>query len=181
MRPGSLAHGAGHARGVPASPRVAAAGCLSWRGRRCVHDRPWAAATAGGISSHRPKVRLGRDPPERSRGTPRAPGSPRRGSSGRSYGGGEWHSPPSPCQPCPVCPICVFWDRQGHDSTKNNAPTCEYAGKRMVEVAGIEPASSGVAIGLLRAQPASDCRGWHFCRRQCHPVTNEGVLSVQLV
>ena len=45
--------------------------------------------------------------------------------------------------------------------------------RSFVEVAGFEPASSGAAIGLLRAQPASDCRGRHFCRRQYRPVTNE--------
>ena len=39
----------------------------------------------------------------------------------------------------------------------------------LVEVAGIEPASSGVSIGLLRAQPASGCREWHFCRRAVPP------------
>lgn len=50
-----------------------------------------------------------------------------------------------------------------------------------VEVAGFEPASSGAAVGLLRAQPAEDCRGRHNCRRQCRPVTNDGVLNAQLV
>ena len=50
-----------------------------------------------------------------------------------------------------------------------------------LEVAGFEPASSGVSIGLLRAQPALDCRGRHHCRRLCRPVANEDVLSGQLV
>jgi hypothetical protein len=50
-----------------------------------------------------------------------------------------------------------------------------------VEVAGIEPASSGAAIGLLRAQPARDCRGRHVCRQQRRPVTNDCVLRAQLV
>ena len=50
-----------------------------------------------------------------------------------------------------------------------------------VEVAGIEPASSGTAVGLLRAQPAVNCRGRHRCRQQCRPVTNKDFLSVQLV
>ena len=51
--------------------------------------------------------------------------------------------------------------------------TRAYAAEPSLEVAGFEPASSGAAIGLLRAQPASDCRGRYFCRRQYHPVTNE--------
>ena len=34
---------------------------------------------------------------------------------------------------------------------------------------GFEPPSSGAAIGLLRAQPTSGCRGWHFCRRAVPP------------
>ena len=53
--------------------------------------------------------------------------------------------------------------------------------QNIVEVAGIEPASSGVSIGLLRAQPALDCRGRHHCRRLCRPVANKVFLSVQLV
>ena len=50
-----------------------------------------------------------------------------------------------------------------------------------VEVAGIEPASSGAAAGLLRAQPTRDCRGRHHCRRLCRPVTNGCVLRPQSV
>ncbi len=30
----------------------------------------------------------------------------------------------------------------------------------IVEVAGIEPASARAAMGLLRAQPIENCRGW---------------------
>jgi len=41
-----------------------------------------------------------------------------------------------------------------------------------VEVAGIEPASSGFSVGLLRAQPASGCRGRRRCWRQCRPVSD---------
>jgi len=49
--------------------------------------------------------------------------------------------------------------------------------EKLVEVAGFEPASSGVSIGLLRAQPALDCRGRHHCRRLCRPVANEDFLN----
>ena len=42
----------------------------------------------------------------------------------------------------------------------------------LVEVAGIEPASSGFSMGLLRAQPAVDCRGHRRCRRQRCPVSD---------
>ena len=42
----------------------------------------------------------------------------------------------------------------------------------VVEVAGFEPASSGVSIGLLRAQPAGNCRGRHHCWRLSRPVFN---------
>ena len=65
--------------------------------------------------------------------------------------------------------------------TSNDALTRAVLGKASLEVAGIEPASSGVSIGLLRAQPALDCRGRHHCRRLCRPVANEDVLSSQLV
>ena len=64
---------------------------------------------------------------------------------------------------------------------QDNALTCGKTSQGIVEVAGIEPASSGFSVGLLRAQPASDCRGRHFCRRQCRPVTDGCVLSVQSV
>ena len=53
--------------------------------------------------------------------------------------------------------------------TSKGVPTCTYAAEPSLEVAGIEPASSGAAVGLLRAQPASGCRGWHFCRRAVPP------------
>ena len=65
--------------------------------------------------------------------------------------------------------------------TSNNVPACMFATEPLLEVAGIEPASSGAAIGLLRAQPTGICRGRHHCRRLCRPVTNEDVLSAQLV
>ena len=46
-----------------------------------------------------------------------------------------------------------------------------------VEVAGIEPASSGTSVGLLRAQPIEDCRG-RYCYRQLHrPVSDEMSLA----
>jgi hypothetical protein len=35
----------------------------------------------------------------------------------------------------------------------------------LVEVAGIEPASSSFAVGLLRAQPVAKCREWRRTRR----------------
>ena len=57
--------------------------------------------------------------------------------------------------------------------TSNDVPACMFAARPPLEVAGFEPASSGAAIGLLRAQPASDCRGRYFCRRQYRPVTNK--------
>ena len=47
-----------------------------------------------------------------------------------------------------------------------------------VEVAGIEPASSSTSVGLLRAQPAGDCRGRHHCRRLCRPVSDLVSLTV---
>jgi len=37
--------------------------------------------------------------------------------------------------------------------------------EEMVEVAGIEPASFGDSMGLLRAQPAVDCRDQRCHRR----------------
>ena len=44
-----------------------------------------------------------------------------------------------------------------------------------VEVAGIEPASSGISMGILRAQPVEDCRGRHCYRHLCRPVPDEDV------
>ena len=41
---------------------------------------------------------------------------------------------------------------------QNNALTCGKTGQGIVEVAGIEPASSGFSMGLLRAQPTVRCR-----------------------
>jgi hypothetical protein len=85
------------------------------------------------------------------------------------------------CHGLRMCPFRALWRRQSASSVTKTASTCNVACRKSVEVAGIEPASSGAAIGLLRAQPAKNCRGRHNCRRQCRPVTNEGVLSVQLV
>ena len=48
-----------------------------------------------------------------------------------------------------------------------SVPEFEY--ETRVEVAGIEPASSGTSVGLLRAQPAGDCRGRRCCRRHAPP------------
>ncbi len=42
----------------------------------------------------------------------------------------------------------------------------------LVEVAGIEPASSGFSMGLLRAQPVEDCRGGRRDRQQRPPVAD---------
>ena len=41
-----------------------------------------------------------------------------------------------------------------------------------VEVAGIEPASSGFSLGLLRAQPVRDCRERHLHRHRCRSVSD---------
>ncbi len=56
-----------------------------------------------------------------------------------------------------------------------NVPQFEYGTR--VEVAGIEPASSGFSLSLLRAQPAGDCRGHRYCRRPRRPVP--GKMSPQ--
>ena len=53
--------------------------------------------------------------------------------------------------------------------TSKGVPTCTCAAEPLLEVAGFEPASSGAATGLLRAQPTSGCRGWHLCRRAVPP------------
>jgi site-specific DNA recombinase len=50
---------------------------------------------------------------------------------------------------------------------------CEFEYETRVEVAGIEPASSGFSLGLLRAQPAGDCRGHRYCRRPRRPVSGK--------
>jgi hypothetical protein len=80
-----------------------------------------------------------------------------------------------------VCHIRVARCPARRRHTSNNVLVCTFTTKPFLEVAGIEPASSGAAVGLLRAQPARDCRGRHFCRRQCRPVTNGCVLGAQLV
>gem|GEM_PF-5343439 len=41
-----------------------------------------------------------------------------------------------------------------------------------MEVAGIEPASAGFSVGLLRAQSTGDCRGRRCCRRRRRPVSD---------
>ena len=58
------------------------------------------------------------------------------------------------------------------DSRQNNALTCGKTDQGIVEVAGIEPASSGFSMGLLRAQPALDCRDRLRYRRQSHSVSD---------
>ena len=42
----------------------------------------------------------------------------------------------------------------------------------LVEVAGIEPASAGFSVGLLRAQSTGDCRERRCCRRRRRPVSD---------
>jgi hypothetical protein len=69
-------------------------------------------------------------------------------------------------EPFVLLPTCC---PQATIQQKKNALTCGKTGQGIVEVAGFEPASSGAAIGLLRAQPTSDCRGWHFCRPAVPP------------
>ena len=56
----------------------------------------------------------------------------------------------------------------GHE----DALTCGKTSQGIVEVAGIEPASSGFSMGLLRAQPVLGCRDWFRYRRQCHSVSD---------
>jgi hypothetical protein len=63
------------------------------------------------------------------------------------------------------CPVAIV-------AKGDTALTCTNTGQSVVEVAGIEPASSGVSIGLLRAQPARNCRGRHHCWRLSRPVFN---------
>ena len=50
---------------------------------------------------------------------------------------------------------------------------CEFEYETRVEVAGIEPASSGFLSGLLRAQPTGGCRGRRCCRRRRRPVSDK--------
>jgi len=50
---------------------------------------------------------------------------------------------------------------------------------QIVEVAGIEPASSSFSVGLLRAQPVSGCRGRLRYRRQRRTVSGEDVPGGQ--
>ena len=66
----------------------------------------------------------------------------------------------------PVCPFRALWSLRFPASGQNNALTCGKTGQGIVEVAGIEPASSGFSVGLLRAQPALDCRERRRYRRQ---------------
>ena len=47
----------------------------------------------------------------------------------------------------------------------------------LVEVAGIEPASVGFLVGLLRAQPSGDCRERRCCRHRRRPVSDLVVPS----
>ena len=49
----------------------------------------------------------------------------------------------------------------------------EFSYETRVEVAGIEPASSGFSLGLLRAQPTGVCRGRCCCRRRQRPLSGE--------
>ena len=71
--------------------------------------------------------------------------------------------------------LCQFRVTEGilAARTKNKtALTCTNAGQGVVEVAGIEPASSGFSIGLLRAQPAVNCRDRFRYRRQVRSVSD---------
>ena len=98
-------------------------------------------------------------------------------AGGLSDGTATWETGVCPCP----CALFVPFAAGGHAAQQERALTCGKTGQGLVEVAGIEPASFSFAVGLLRAQPASDCRGRHFCRRQCRPVTDGCVLSVQSV
>jgi site-specific DNA recombinase len=61
--------------------------------------------------------------------------------------------------------------KPGPIGTRASCRTPVRMGSHQVEVAGIEPASSGDSVGLLRAKPTGDCRGRHRCRRPCRPVS----------
>ena len=50
------------------------------------------------------------------------------------------------------------WCHARRPAREKNRLACGKTGQAIVEVAGIEPASSGLSIGLLRAQPVLDCR-----------------------
>ena len=56
--------------------------------------------------------------------------------------------------------------------TYENALTCGKTGQGIVEVAGIEPASSGFSVGLLRAQPVLDCQDQRRYRQQRRSVSD---------
>jgi hypothetical protein len=74
---------------------------------------------------------------------------------------------------CPARVLLVSCDViPGLESGQDNALTCGKTDQGIVEVAGIEPASSGFSMGLLRAQPALDCRDRLRCRRQSHSVSD---------
>jgi hypothetical protein len=62
---------------------------------------------------------------------------------------------------------------------QRNRLTCGKTGQAIVEVAGIEPASSGFSVGLLRAQPVLDCRDHHRYRRQRWSVSDLSVPGDQ--
>jgi hypothetical protein len=65
-----------------------------------------------------------------------------------------------------VCPFRALMARIGPPFEQNNALTCGKTSQGIVEVAGIEPASSGFSMGLLRAQPALGCRDRRCYRRR---------------
>ncbi len=66
----------------------------------------------------------------------------------------------------------VEYAGSGGQVGQSNALTCGKTGQGIVEVAGIEPASSGFSIGLLRAQPVVDCRDPSRYRRQVGSVSD---------
>ena len=71
-----------------------------------------------------------------------------------------------------LCPFRALWPIPWVRTTNKTALTCTNAGQGVVEVAGIEPASSGFSIGLLRAQPAVNCRDRFRYRRQVRSVSD---------
>jgi hypothetical protein len=79
----------------------------------------------------------------------------------------------SPCAaPSTACPAHVLRRIRLVRGRQDNALTCGKTGQGIVEVAGIEPASSGFSVGLLRAQPVLNCRGRRRYRRQRCPVSD---------
>jgi hypothetical protein len=78
-------------------------------------------------------------------------------------------------------PFAAFHDEEFRrwleEGAKNPGPQVARGSNvdTLVEVAGIEPASSGFSIGLLRAQPVEDCRGRRRHRRQRRPVSDFSV------